>query len=70
MKSDYDPKVSTRDAYFSQKTYLNPAEYYPLTPHDLTGRMSENHLKTIMQACAPSMIIFTLPTRPWTTLSV
>jgi hypothetical protein len=38
MKSDYHPQVSMRDASFTQKkTYLDPVEYYSLTPHDLNG---------------------------------
>ena len=50
MKSDYDSQVSTGDTCFAQKLYLDPVEYYPLTPHDLKKQTSETHLKTIMQA--------------------
>ena len=49
MKIDYDSQVITGDTCFAQKTYLNPVEYHPLTPHDLKKQMSENHLKAIMQ---------------------
>jgi hypothetical protein len=50
MKSNYNLKVSPGETCFARRTYLNSVEYHPLTPHDLTEQMSENHLKSIMKA--------------------
>jgi hypothetical protein len=34
-------RVSTGDTCLAGDTYPDPAEYYPLMPHDLTGKVSE-----------------------------
>ena len=60
-------QVSTGNTYFARDTYPNPVEYYPLTPHDLTEpRLRKSNREQRSKHRTPSMISFTLPTRPWT----
>ena len=44
------PKSARAIPVSLKKAYLNRVGYYPLTPHDLTGQISESHMIMIMQA--------------------
>jgi hypothetical protein len=49
VKTAFRPQVSTFDICLARDTYSNPAEYYPLTPYDLTEQVSEKYKQQIEQ---------------------
>ena len=62
-------QVSTGGTRFARDTYPSPVEYHLSTPCHL-NKCSESICKQLRRHSAPSITIFILSTRPWTTPKV